>query len=175
MFKSIVTLRNHICGITNPSINQQEPEQCPTCGLTFSNHGKFALHYRKDHLNERRFKCNQCDKACFTNCQLKIHIQGTHGEQSTCEVCGKLFKSEYHMKKHKAFYHDGTRKRQTMNYKCKICQAKFTTVSSLRKHSFEMHNIEVPWQYPCTHCDRGFERRPLLMKHLLKVHQITLI
>ena len=172
MFKTSVTLKSHICGITNPSVNQQEPEQCPTCGLTFPNHRKFAKHYLKEHLNERRFKCDQCDKAYYWGARLDQHIKETHGERATCEICGKSFQSENHMKTHKAVVHDGKKKHQNF-YRCKICEAKFTTNSSLRKHSFEMHNVEVPWQYPCTHCDRGFERKPLLMKHILKVHQIT--
>ena len=177
VFRTEAHLKEHVCGITNPSINYSLKSGgtiCPSCGLTFTTHRYFLKHHNRVHLQERKFECQQCEAKYYSHFRLLKHIKEQHVEQPViCDVCGKMFASNMKMKFHKATIHDGTRKKKENFYKCKICETKFSTVSSLRKHSFEIHNVEVPWQYPCTHCDRGFERRPLLMKHLLKVHQIT--
>ena len=177
VFRTEANLKEHVCGITNPSINYSLKSGgtiCPSCGLTFTTHKHFLRHHNRVHLQEPKFDCHQCEAKYYTNSRLLRHIREKHEEEPViCDVCGKMFGTKRRMKVHRATIHDGTRKKKKTFKKCKICEAKFTTVSSLRKHSFEMHDVEVPWPYPCTHCDCGFERNPLLMKHLLNVHQIT--
>ena len=179
VFRTEVNLKEHVCGITNPSISIQKGEKtiCPSCGLSFPTHAAFQNHHHKVHLQEAKFECHQCEAKFYKNTQLQFHIRSIHEkrykEPTICDVCGKVYSSKAQMQKHKAVYHEGRLKKIQTYKKCKICEAKFTTVSGLRTHSFEIHNVEVPWPYPCTHCDRGFERKPLLMKHLLNVHQIT--
>ena len=179
VFRTEAKLKEHVCGITNPSISVQKDETtiCPSCGLSFPTHAAFQNHHHRVHLQEQKFECQHCEAKYYSRAQLRKHIRDRHEnrvkEPAICDVCGKVFGSNNKMKFHKATIHDGTKKKKKTFKKCKICETKFSTVSSLRKHSFEIHNVEVPWPYPCTHCDRGFERNPLLMKHLLKVHQIT--
>ena len=182
VFRNEANLKEHVCGITNPSVllSKKNGEQCPNCGLSFKTHIQFKLHYAKVHLQEKRFQCDQCPEKFYVNTHLKKHILHKHvrdGKKlkipAMCDICGKMFTDKARMKIHRGIFHTGHLKKKENFKKCKICEAKLSTVSSLRKHSFEMHGVEVPWPYPCTYCDRGFERKPLLAKHLLKTHQIT--
>ena len=167
-------LKAHICGITTPSVNWtvkgKDKEQCPKCGMSFHTHMQLAKHYASQHTNEKKFECDKCDKKFHARKNLLTHKSCAHSDPVTCEKCGKVLKSKNRYLIHiKRFHGDKNYK----NFKsCKICRERFSTYSSIRKHSFEAHNVEIPWPYPCTECDRGFERKPLLTKHLSKVHNI---
>lgn len=42
----------------------EKPYQCDACGATFAQRSNLDSHHRAVHLQERRFKCDECDKVC---------------------------------------------------------------------------------------------------------------
>lgn len=54
----------------------EKPYQCDACGATFAQRSNLDSHHRAVHLQERRFKCEECDKvrgfSALANCMAKI-------------------------------------------------------------------------------------------------------
>jgi len=41
----------------------EKPYQCDACGATFAQRSNLDSHHRDVHLQERRFKCDECEKV----------------------------------------------------------------------------------------------------------------
>lgn len=41
----------------------EKPYQCDACGATFAQRSNLDSHQRAVHLQERRFKCGECEKV----------------------------------------------------------------------------------------------------------------
>ena len=97
------------------------------------------LHHVKTMHHGRRFVCPQCQRSYVAKDGLKQHVDGMHRKLYTyrCETCGKGFfdRSVYH--DHIAA-HTGV-KRHT----CSICEMKFMTKSTLKKHVLHFHPKEA--------------------------------
>ena len=78
VFRTEANLKEHVCGITNPSIRyslKDERTICPTCGLSFTTHYQFLRHHNRVHLQEQKFECHQCEAKYYSNILFFAFIQ----------------------------------------------------------------------------------------------------
>lgn len=80
-----------------------------------------------------------------------------------CSLCNKPFSAQRYYKQHfnSVHLHSGPKQ-----FKCMLCQRSFHTEIALKKHID--HEMYKP--YNCDECDRTFNRKPDLIRHLF-VHQ----
>ena len=92
----------------------------------------------KVHSKERPHVCEICGKSFKTNRHLVRH-RITHSDVKplSCEFCGKGFASSYNLKSHLRI-HTGENP-----YKCDVCEAKFTQNISLKMHKRSAHGIDM--------------------------------
>ena len=45
-------------------------------------------------------KCEQCDYVTVTSCRLKMHVRAKHEADVTCEICGKIVKTDAYVLPH---------------------------------------------------------------------------
>lgn len=76
-----------------------------------------------------------------------------------CDVCGKRFRSQSHMKYHRYAHFD------ERNFACDQCTQKFKSPHILRTHKNTVHS--TVFRYECEQCGRKFKR-----DHHLVVNQI---
>lgn len=109
-------------------------------------------------LQEKRFRCTDCDYATTTTTHLKLHIRRHHtGEKPyVCEICGNSFLTSHDLKKHH-YLHTGEKP-----YKCLICPKTFRVSSKLTKHK-RVHTGERPFK--CPECGKGFTQEYNLSVH----------
>ena len=71
--------------------------KCPECDFVSDDKTEYTVHLDR-HRNIKRFKCNVCGQAFFSQSQLMGHMKNscvTAGEDRfECSVCGKKMKSE---------------------------------------------------------------------------------
>lgn len=66
----------------------RQAHACELCPAKFSSPGLLAAHIRIKHLNQRDFKCPQCDYASHYKKDLVAHILGHEGKLFRCEEFG---------------------------------------------------------------------------------------
>jgi len=108
---------------------------CPNCSSRFETQVRLDEHKRGFHMAEKRFKCDQCDKAFSKNDSLRYHRKRVHPpppkdpKELTCKHCAKSFANLRNMNTHLRL-HD---KNRVLCY-CKICNEKLSCPASLRRH-----------------------------------------
>ena len=104
-----------------------------------------------------------CDFQTYTSLQLIRHKRRHHNKhEEVCEKCGKKCKSRHALNKHIASVHTV--------HKCPSCSEGFSTSAKMRKHSNEVHGIDIPWNMLCSKCPRSFPTNRELSKHILSKH-----
>ncbi|CAG5095515.1 Similar to ZFP28: Zinc finger protein 28 homolog (Homo sapiens) [Cotesia congregata] len=93
------------------------------------------------------------DKLIRLEQHVTQHLKTHEAKQWECDVCSKMFTTEYFLKKHKRL-HSGE-----MPYKCNICNKTFTFQQSYHKHRL-YHKDDKP--HTCTTCDRSFKELSML-------------
>ena len=95
--------------------------------------------------------------------QVIRHKRRYHNKhEEVCEKCGKKCKSRHALNKHIASVHTV--------HKCPSCSEEFSTSAKMRKHSNEVHGIDIPWNMLCSKCPRSFPTKRELSKHILSKH-----
>ena len=122
----------------------------------------------KDHKlidsNERKYKCNECNKRFTLLSYLKTHhFIHSNERQFVCDwsQCGKSFKTKPSLKDHKRRVHLNERK-----FKCDYnnCEKRFFLKSHLNIHKSTHFNER---KYKCNECNKYFTQLSHLKTHRL--------
>lgn len=112
--------------------------KCDACNRTFKNNDGLRIHRKRDHLMERRFQCELCDRRFFTAGMLKEHeVTHTGLREFKCEVCLKSYSRKFALREHMRS-HTGDRR-----FKCSYCDMTFLQKCSLKSHLRSRHDANL--------------------------------
>ncbi len=120
-----------------------------------------------------QYHCQHCDSTFDRAFNLKRHIRTQHKQdhRSVCDICGKNFSRDDHMKSHRKLHFGGdgniTNVRPIV-LNCNKCHKTFKRSDNLKRHQREQHGDGVE-SYQCETCGRNFQRADHLKNHQ-KVH-----
>ena len=116
----------------------RKKRQCSYEGCKYASFhkGHLDIHFKRVHLKEKNFVCDQCDKGFFNKNSLEEHKNGVHFniKSHQCNLCH--FASSYASKliEHKNASH-GTQK-----YDCTFCDYSSAYKNNVVKHIANVHN-----------------------------------
>ena len=122
----------------------------------------------------KQHKCGHCEATFDRAFNLKRHVRTQHkkGDQdSVCDICGKSFSREDHMKTHRKSHFGGDRNivnTQPQVLNCDKCHKTFKWSYNLRRHQREQHRDGAE-TFQCDTCGKIFQRIDHLKSHQ-KVH-----
>jgi KRAB domain-containing zinc finger protein len=124
------SLYNHVQNHKN--IEKPRPYKCGVCERTFTSPCFLKVHLDR-HQNERRFRCDRCDKCFNTRFSMLLHWNCHLGIKVKCGECKKKFSSAASLKRHK-ITHTGLRP-----FECEECGKTFTQRTTLVTHMKGFH------------------------------------
>ena len=110
--------------------------------------------------NNRRFACNQCDKAYSAETSLQRHVKATHeGFRYSCNECDKHYTDQSALRIHNKTVHNPI--------ECKECPFITATTKRLEEHIQKVHEGV---RYPCNKCDVIAASQGQLNRHIQSNH-----
>ena len=108
--------------------------KCDQCEFKTTTSSKLKNHLMM-HLDERPFKCRDCEKTFRTNSQLTEHSLIVHSKQQTisCHECLAAFTTQSQLNKHKQTKHSN------ILVSCSLCEKTFSSGQSLKSHMRNVH------------------------------------
>ena len=110
--------------------------KCPECDFVSDDKTEFGVHLDR-HQNVKRFKCNLCNQAFFSQSQLTGHMKNScvtvGDDRFECSVCGKKAKTEDRYREH--FYSQHVENQGRDWFYCEICISRFMTPRGLEIHT----------------------------------------
>lgn len=124
------------------------------------------LHINSVHKKIVRYRCEQCGKGFYLNCDLKEHEKANHTSDKPlkCEYCPYSCYYPSRLQLHILQEHEG----KTAPYKCDVCGKGFFQKGTLRSH--RIRHGEKEYKCLVETCDREFFTRTALMRHGAKSH-----
>ena len=100
---------------------------CEDCDFVSDDRTEYQTHVDR-HRNMKRYKCNVCGSAYFTQPQLTHHFKNScssvvDANKYECSVCGKHLKSEDRYREH--FYSQHVLDQPEKMYYCEVCICRF--------------------------------------------------
>ena len=142
----------------------EKNEKCNLCPLGFSKKSGLKAHIKNVHFNAS-FECQICQKSSSSFSNLQIHQMTVHRKQThKCAFCDALFDSFGGLGKHTKTIHAKFLSEEA--FSCNICEKKFSTEISLKKHVGETHNGVSLFQ--CSVCPYETNRETSLRQHMTK-------
>lgn len=105
-------------------------------------------------------KTNQCEKTFIQKWKVTKHVDKAH---SKCEVCGKNFSMERHLRRHIESLH------QMKIFSCEKCNKTFNWKSNLDRHIDKIHMESE--RSDCQECDKTFTQNYSLKRHVESEHR----
>lgn len=111
-----------------------------------------------------RYICDHCDRNFETQHGLVNHLNQHHSDAAVqCKRCKKVVPSKKALKEH-------TKTSEfCFPYACGICRKRFRTYPHREQHMVDVHD-KPKKIYPCTECDKVFEKRNALYLHFKVTH-----
>ena len=98
-------------------------------------------HIKAQHEKVKDKKCPHCSEAFQRSADLQVHVnRHTDNRQFACEICGKSFLVQTHLKSHTKLH--------TLPYLCDKCDSKFGSGEMLKTHTRIVHEEQ---QIQCRH------------------------
>ena len=111
----------------------------------------------------RKYECEQCDKAYTTPGALKLHNQSAHeGVKYSCYHCDYQGTTQQHVARHIQSKHD------CVKYYCDHCDFQATREDHLNKHIKSQHEGVT---YDCDQCHYQAKREDRLTRHIQLKHE----
>ena len=141
---------------------------CTECDRKFRNTKDLNAH-RVTHFDDRPFACDQCDVTFKTAATRDQHVRNIHVEPDarpfTCDECQGVFKTKAVLKTHQERIHQ-----RGDPIPCPYCAVEFATDAYLEHHINRAHRCGDD-EHPCTECDKVFDYKYNLAKHIASVHK----
>lgn len=114
---------------------EQYKLKCDQCNFKTTTSSKLKNHLMM-HLDERPFKCQDCDKTFRTKSQLTEHSLVLHSQEQTisCNECLASFNTQTQLTKHKLSKHSN------IIVSCHLCEKTFSSPQGLKTHIRNVHN-----------------------------------
>ncbi|XP_041968146.1 zinc finger protein 287-like isoform X2 [Aricia agestis] len=143
-------------------LTQTNIYECQVCGFNFETFGSIERHMN---IHYRNYVCNLCGTGFITKYRLKVHNKSMHtGGNYPCEICKKVYTTHQKHKNHVDTVH-----RMIKRFKCPKCSERFSEYFRRQKHLVEVHGL-APLKYRCNVCDKTFDRRYTLSRHMKRDH-----
>ncbi|XP_023939840.2 zinc finger protein ZFP2 isoform X2 [Bicyclus anynana] len=111
---------------------------CQACDKVFVSQRGLRDHTKRDHLMERRHKCNVCDMLFFRQSDVRKHmVKHTGARTFQCSVCLKSYGRRNTLREHMRIHADDRR------FKCEYCGQAFVQKCSWRGHMRAKHGEQV--------------------------------
>ena len=109
---------------------------CEDCDFVSDDRTEYQTHVDR-HRNMKRYKCNVCEHAYFSQSQLTNHFKNScfsvvDTNKYECSVCGKQLKSEDRYREH--FYGQHVLNQAQKMYYCEVCICRFFSERGLQLH-----------------------------------------
>ena len=142
--------------------------KCDICGHAFANQSNLSKHaetHIDKSMDDRKYKCEECDWRAGTSTALKVHMK-THIKtlDYKCPHCEKEFKCEDYMEKHIRHLHKGSGE----TFQCTECPKSFARKGYLLKH-MKLHKVARP--YKCQQCGATYMYSNHLNRHIARSHE----
>ena len=137
---------------------------CEICGEKFT--GNARRSYYKKHMElhsktEKNFKCKDCDKKFFLECDMKAHWLKSHKEKKLlCSQCNYMARYRNHLKQHMEIHNE------ELPFQCDICSKRFTRKIYLQNHIVTHSDVRA---FNCEFCGKSFKQSKNLFEHR-KIH-----
>uniref|UniRef100_T1H1W0 C2H2-type domain-containing protein n=1 Tax=Megaselia scalaris TaxID=36166 RepID=T1H1W0_MEGSC len=119
--------------------------------------------HKKQHTNEKNFKCPKCILWFSIAEDYKNHVNKDHEyleNQNSFDIIFSSILEESEMKE------KGTSEYQSGKEPCEFCELKFNSINLLRKHKKSMHTESQ--LFVCKKCPRRFKEKYKIVSHLKK-------
>ena len=153
--------------------------KCNVCEKVFTAKTTLDRHMDTIHLGNR-VHCKQCDYTAVNESILKLHVETKHlGIRHECKLCSKDFSTSFYLKNHMEHIHSSPYKSENKLHICPICNQKFESRVSCKKHLRE-HNPETEEErairkakerVSCDQCNRTFSCVGSLNIHIRSIHE----
>jgi len=144
----------------------------PECGRRFMDINHLNEHLLFEHQiivknqkarGDGRYMCTVCGNALCSQGALNYHLKTVHSDPSdcisyACEICGKIFKTEPHLKRHVGTHNPPT-------VRCPICGKMFNHQANVVRHVKTIHVPDDQKKYQCEICCKGFIAKDSLEGH----------
>ncbi|XP_055707173.1 zinc finger and BTB domain-containing protein 17-like [Phlebotomus papatasi] len=177
---------------TQRPLKLERKYKCPICGKGFTQPSHAKTHLAV-HSTEKTVPCPQCPKKFANKPRLYVHLLSHSNINLPCGICGKVFKSVLHYRRHL--------KRHTSEnkYECEKCGNKFKEKLILQRHIVRVHINEETSKtqcpicnkvlkhefslknhmaihsertpFDCQYCSKSFQRKSYLTKHIAQHHK----
>ena len=150
------------CGIKMPPSDLESHScvfyPCDICGKEFNSIHYVANHKRNQHTGLGSFSCQLCGKLCKSKYTLKKHYHDVHGEKIPCHVCGEEVRAvnyKAHLRAHEE------------KAICDICNKE---VRNLKFHKLNKHTNDEEKPFQCSECGKRFILACHLQEHTKQIH-----
>jgi uncharacterized C2H2 Zn-finger protein len=135
---------------------QQKKFKCETCDKAFSRKNDLSRHMQT-HTGEKPHVCETCGKAFARYSDLTMHMRTHSGvKPHVCKTCDKAFSQSGHLAMHLRT-HSGEKP-----FVCETCGMAFSKSNTLVRH-MRTHTREQP--YECKTCGKAFSESGHLARH----------